>query len=206
MTGCRGHRVVTATEASVAPIEGWLMLDSRIRTARLIAMIALGALALSGCSAFSTTDTHLSLAESKSPVQLLRNAAAGRVPDVLINEVLNATDQSVACRTPETDPEGLLRQWRSTIRLELADGADADAVIDELTSSFVEQGWAEGIYGTKSIIELTRGTSGSVIHVSGTAADDENGTMAELQVQVSGPCVMTAGEGSSEVALLGANG
>jgi hypothetical protein len=177
------------------------MQDSRIRTATLAALTICGALALSGCT---VTDTSLSLADTKSPVQLLRNSAATRVSDDLIKEVLNATDQSVACRTPETDPEGLLRQWRSTIRLELAEAADPDAVVAALTKSFVDSGWTEGIYGTKSIIELTKGESGTVIHLSRTKADEEEGTSAELQLQANGPCVMTEGETSQEVALLGA--
>ena len=151
------------------------MLESGKRTTLLTALAIAAAFALSGCSLLPGSDTDLTLAETKSPVQLLRNSAASRISETAISDVLETTDQSVACRTPDKDPVGLLRQWRSTIQLELKNSSDPDVVSDELTASFVDQGWVEGYYINKAIIELTKGGSETVIHLSSKVADDETG-------------------------------
>jgi hypothetical protein len=172
--------------------------------ARIAGLAVLTALLLSGCADTSSSDEP-TLAETKSPVQLLRNEAASRVQESQVEEILKTQDESTNCRTPETDPEGLLRSWRSTSRLKLvySTSVEVSAVVDNLAESFVKQGWDRGIYGTASIIELTREGSETNIHISFQRADDEAQSGAEVQIAVAGPCVMTKGKTSDEVVNLG---
>ena len=158
---------------------------------------------LSACSAES--NQPLTLAQSKSPVQLLRNEAAGRVPADVVERVIREQDGSTACRTPETDPEGLLRSWRSIIRFELRRDASVDpqGVVDGLATSFVDDGWSQGTFGVASIVELTRPNSETQIHLSMKLPDEGAEAGGEVQLAVSGPCVMTLGAESSEVTQLG---
>ena len=174
------------------------------RIARIASLAVLGAVLLAGCSDSSSSDA-LTLAETKSPVQLLRNEAASRVQESQVEAVLMTQDESTNCRTPETDPEGLLRSWRSTSRIKLVYGPsiEVSAIVDNLAESFVQQGWDRGIYGTASIIELTRDGSDTNIHISFKRADDETQSGAEVQIAVAGPCVMTGGKTSDEVVNLG---
>ena len=173
-------------------------------TARIAGLAVLTALVLTGCADTASSDTP-TLAETKSPVQLLRNEAASRVQESQIEQVLNTQDESTNCRTPETDPEGLLRSWRSTSRLQLvySPSVEVSAVVDNLAESFVKQGWDRGIYGTASIIELTRAGSETNVHISIKKANEEDQVGAEIQLAVAGPCVMTGGKESGEVRDLG---
>jgi hypothetical protein len=155
-----------------------------------------------GCADSSASDTA-TLAETKSPVQLLRNEAASRIPEAQIIEILNTQDESTSCRTPESDPDGLQRSWRSIIRFQLVYQADVDAIVDDLVASFVDQGWDEGIYGTAAIVELTRAGSETNIHISSKKSNDDEQVGAEMQLAVAGPCVMTDGKTSDEVIKLG---
>ena len=172
---------------------------------RLTGVIAVALLTtlLSACA--DSSGGAPTLVETKSPVQLLRNEAASRLPTELVKGVVKEQDGSTACRTVETDPEGLLRSWRSVVRFELRNDAaiDPQAVIDELASSFVDDGWDQGTFGVASIIELTRAGSETQIHISMTNADEEAGAGGEVQLTVSGPCVMTEGATSDEVTRLG---
>jgi hypothetical protein len=168
-----------------------------------IIAVALLAGALSGCA--GSSDGTPTLVETKSPVQLLRNEAASRLPTDLVEGVVAEQDGSTACRTVETDPEGLLRSWRSVVRFELRkdEAIDPQAVIDDLASSFVADGWHQGTFGVASIIELTRAGSETQIHISMSEPDADADAGGEVQLTVSGPCVMTAGAESDEVTQLG---
>ncbi len=168
---------------------------------RTTAVLIAAAFLLAGCSS-SAESTGTTLAETKSPVQLLRNELADRIDDAVVSELLIANDKSTACRTPEADPEGLQRSWESTARVELVEGSDPKDVIEDLVGSFVEQGWERGTYGTASIIELTRPGNGSEIHISSKKPNEETGAPGEIQIGVGGPCVMTAGADSDEVRAL----
>ncbi|TBN57763.1 hypothetical protein EYE40_10390 [Glaciihabitans arcticus] len=175
------------------------------RVLAALATVAVASLALTGCS--DTADgekAELTLAETKSPAQLLRNEAATRVPETVIDEVLKSQDFSSACQTAETDPEGLLRQWDSTVRLAVnADnGSRTKEILDELANSFVEQDWELGQFGGSSILELTSPDSPSVMHLSMVKADEETGEGGVIQITSSGPCVTTGGENSPEVVNL----
>ena len=115
---------------------------------------------------------------------------------------------------PGTGP-GLLRQWAQTVeglgfegrpqlvaRLRGSGGGKSlllNGHIDVVPARR-EDGWEQGTYGTAAIVEFTREGSFADIHISSKAAKE--GAPAELQVEVSGPCVMTDGEGSDEVTKL----
>jgi hypothetical protein len=156
------------------------------------------ALVLTACS--STESGGLTLAETKSPVQLLRNEAASRVPSGLVAEVATTVDASTNCRSEEADPDGLQRSWKSSARIVLTPEADLDLVLSKLYVSFKEDGWEQGTFGSASIVEFTKADSIANIHVTVRKAKEDK--PAELQVQVAGPCVMTAGAGSDEVTRL----
>lgn len=170
----------------------------RIRSLAALA-ISLGlAVTLSACI---ETDTGLTLADTKSPVQLMRNEAASRVPAGLVEEVATASDGSVNCRTPEVDPEGLSRSWKSSARIVLTPDADLDLVLSKFYVSFREDGWEQGTFGSDTIVEFTK--EGNIASVRVTAREATDEKPAEVQVQVQGPCVMTDGETSDEVTKLG---
>lgn len=174
---------------------------STARRGLVAASVALGlVLTLGACTA--SEPTGLTLAQSKSPVQLLRNETASRIPAGLVAEVTNSSDGSVNCRTPETDPEGLSRQWKSSARITLTPEADLALVMSKLFISFREDGWDQGTYGTATIIEFTKPDSVANIHIT---TSEKDGEATEVQVQVAGPCVMTGGATSDEVVKLEAN-
>lgn len=170
------------------------------RTSRALTIaVALGLLAsLSACAAEEKTGP--TLAQTKSPVQLLRNEAASRVPATLVADVVNASDASANCRTEEADPKGLQRAWKSSVRIILLPESDLETVLSKFYVSFREDGWDQGTYGSDSIVEFTRDGSLANIHITSRKAKDTE--PAEIQVQVAGPCVMTDGEGSAEVTKL----
>jgi len=174
---------------------------STARRGLLAVSVALGLIiTLGACS--SSEPTGLTLAQSKSPVQLLRNETASRIPAGLVAEVINSSDASENCRTPETDPEGLERSWKSSARITLTPEADLDLVMSKLFISFREDGWEQGTFGSDTIIEFTKPDSVAKIHIT---TSSKEGEATAIQVKVSGPCVMTAGEKSDEVIKLEAN-
>lgn len=177
----------------------------RVQFTRVAVIATVAVALLSACAQASTTPAQLTLAETKSPVQLLRNEAASRVPAEAIEGIVKQQDRSTACRTSETDPKGLERSWRSTVRFELKDSPSVDpqSVVDELAESFVDDGWTKGSFGVATIVELTRPGSETKIHISMSPGNEDAATAAAVQLVVSGPCVMTAGAESHEVLDLG---
>ncbi len=180
-------------------------MSNRKRGLAVVAALAV-TLLLASCAAEEKVQNDafpdLTLAETKSPVQLLRNETASRIPAALIADVEQTEDVSFACVTPENDPKGLIRSWRSRVRVQLNQNTSAEAVLKTLVTSFVDQGWKEGTYGSATIIDLTRDKSLTTIHLSTKKADVKTGIGAIIQLQVAGPCVKTAGGESDEVKLL----
>ena len=180
---------------------------SRTKQARmvagLLAMLTVS-VALSACTpaeAPAGKYPDLTLGETKSPVQLLRNEAAGRIPESVIAEVVHSQDVSTNCMTEETDPDGLIRSWDSSVRVTInADNGDnVQQLVDDLADSFVEQGWKKGTFGVASIVDLSSDNSPVSIHVSVSKADAETGEGGAIQLTASGPCVETDGAESDEV-------
>ena len=144
--------------------------------------------------------SSMSLAQTKSPAQLLRNEAASRIPADIVEEITKSTDQSTACETSEQDPDGKLRKWDSSVRVVLTEkgGFDVNSVVENLVGTFIAQGWERGSHGG-SIVKLTSKNSPTTIHISKVEADAEAGENSLVQLKASGPCVATDGAESSEV-------
>lgn len=130
----------------------------------------------------------LSLAQTKSPVQLLRNDALARVEQRFVAET-STTDGSEACFTEQDNPEGLVRQWHSTGELELTNDADAGYIAERLVQSFTGDGWDDS--GEGDIVQLSSDRSVASITISSSSA--------AITVTVTGPCVTTDGPDSDEV-------
>jgi hypothetical protein len=175
------------------------------RTLSLVLGMAAIAITVSACGTGSEPEVYpdLTLAETKSPTQLLRNEAAGRIPVEFIELVDHAQDVSKDCQTVERDPDGLIRSWNSSVRVSLTTdhGFELDTIIDELAKSFEVQGWDRGTFGGASIIRLTSVDSPVNIHIS-SVQPDESGAGAKIQLSAGGPCVQTDGEQSDEVIQL----
>lgn len=183
---------------------------------RLAGMV-LAALAIGGLSACaSPTSTvpgdypNVSLTDTKSPAQLLRNEAANRIPADAIDQIIESEDISVACLAEQDDPEGTIRSWHSTADVLIKDGNDVKQLTKDLAASFEEQGWtSRNLGGNVNVVSklLESDTSLASIQVSGFEPNSDQGTTGleddveqlTVQVQVHGPCVRTGGPDSEEV-------
>ena len=183
------------------------------------AIIAMGfvAVSLSACAAdpasnLPGTYPELTIAESKSPVQLLRNDAAGRIPTAVIDTVGDANDGSVACLGENEDPEGLVRSWNSGAVVTIVSGSQwrVDAIVDNLVASFVDQGWTARSLGGSANVKsqlLSSDKSMAEITVSAKIPDEDQTSISTeesvevvtVEINVVGPCVITDGAGSDEV-------
>ena len=171
---------------------------------------ALLLLTLAGCASDTPTAgagaEAVSLAQSKSPVQLLRNEAVSRLPRIIAQDVAETSDTSVACLPAEEDPDGISRSWRSSLTLVVTNSraASINDATEGLVDSFVDQGWTatedqrEGEPVPFTLI--TSATSPVAIEVQQhpKTADSK----ASITIVTSGPCVVTDGEGSDEVLAL----
>jgi hypothetical protein len=188
-----------------------------------IVRLATAVLTLSLLGACSTPQANsvpgdypdVSLAETKSPAQLLRNEAAGRLPDGVIDEIIESEDVSVACLSERDDPDGLIRSWHSTADvLVIDDGViNVQTLVNELSASFEEQGWtARSLGGNASVTSklLESDTSLADIQIAGYNVNDtlpstgleQKVEQTTVRIQVHGPCVRTAGAESDEVTSL----
>lgn len=192
------------------------------RATRIIGL-ATATLALSlvtGCAGSQTSAVpgeypDVTLAETKSPAQLLRNEAANRLPSEVIDEIIESEDLSVACLSEQDDPEGLIRSWHSTADVLIVDDGEvsAQALVNELTASFEQQGWtARSLGGNASVTSklLESETSLASIQIAGYNINDTRPSTSleskveqtTVQIQVHGPCVRTEGTESDEVTSL----
>jgi hypothetical protein len=192
---------------------------NRIRVSAALAALALSLVGLTACSADDGKPAHsgLTLAETKSPVQLLRNEAATRIPPAAIESVSQTADVSVACKTEAEDPEGLRRSWHSDVEVTIETGSAwrVDAIVDDLAASFVEQGWVATPLDTRSdkhAVKLTKEGMLSAIRVTAHRPDPA-ATVAvgdtepvTIDLALNGPCVDTDGAKSDAVKKLEAQG
>jgi hypothetical protein len=160
-------------------------------------------LLLAGCAgtAESGNSGEPRLVDTKSPVQLLRNDATGLVDDADIASIRKEVDQSEPCYTEEKNPGGLIRQWKSSVELVLADGTDRVAIMDKLVTSFTDQGWtSEELSNTADLwyVTLSSDSSLATIEISST----ELSVVSIIRVISTGPCVETDGPDSDEVKSL----
>ena len=177
-----------------------------------MAVVSLALVGMTACASTGGTPgaggkgATLTLAQTKSPVQLLRNEAAGRVDEFVVETVNETQDLSSACKTAEADPLGLSRSWTSSVDVSLKAGSAwrLDIVVADLIASFEAQGWvaSSGMQSDVAYTSLTSETSAATIGLSTTAADDAAGLPAKLQITTKGPCVDTGGAESDEVKKL----
>jgi hypothetical protein len=182
------------------------------RKATALAVVALALASLSACAsqpgggADSAAGSSLTLAQTKSPVQLLRNEAANRIDSFIVETVNETQDLSTACKTEKVDPLGLQRSWTSSVEVSLKEGSAwrTSIVADELVASFEEQGWvaSRGAPSAVTYTALKSDTSAATIGISVTNEDAATGTPAKLQITTKGPCVTTGGAESDEVTRL----
>lgn len=166
-----------------------------------MAPAVLVALLLSSCSQGQSSAGTETLAETKSPVQLLRNAAAQRVDELVVAEVRLGEDGSIACFGESENPDGLVRQWISTVDLALVDGADLTAISSKLIDSFVADGWERSDPSSGELFSLTiLSAEDSVAQVQIEASAQSEGGL--LKITSTGPCVTTDGPDSEEVKAL----
>ena len=155
----------------------------------------------------------LTLAESKSPAQLLRNTAVSRIPADVILNVGTDTDGSEACLSEDEDPNGYIRRWKSSVdvNIKLPETPNTDAIVETVLTSFTDEGWmSQQITGSKADNQahlLTNGTSETAsvslaqVRVEGIVTGDKSSSF--IRVEAIGPCVVTDGANSSEVTQLG---
>ena len=188
---------------------------------RALVCVTLGALSMLGLAACATPATSVkgeypdvSLATTKSPAQLLRNEAAARLPEGVIDEIIESEDTSVACLSESDDPNGTIRSWHSTVDvLILGEDTAVAPLVNDLVASFEEQGWtARDLGGNVSAIKKLLESAGSLAYmqISGFTPNanatsvslEENVEQRTVQIEVHGPCVRTAGADSDEVKAL----
>jgi len=180
------------------------------RTITAVALVAITFAGLTACAtesgAGAGSGATLTLAQTKSPVQLLRNEAASRVDEFVVETVNETEDLSVACKTADADPQGLSRSWTSSVEVSLKEGSAWRVAIvsDELVASFEKQGWvaSRGAPSAVTYTQLKSETSAATIGLTVTNADTATGTPAKLQITTKGPCVTTGGAKSDEVLKL----
>jgi len=186
---------------------------NRFRLFTIVAAAAITLVGLTACSSGPSTGNGPTLADTKSPVQLLRNEAASRIPPATIASVTETLDVSVRCRTESEDPVGLRRSWHSDaqVTVEAASVWRVDAIVDGLGQSFVDQGWTLtpiDAGGRIHAIELSREGSTSEIRVSAHRPDAAAPLASDatdpvtIDLELHGPCVETEGPQSAEVKKL----
>ena len=182
-----------------------------------IAGLVLAVVAIGGLSACASPTgavpgdyADVSLTDTKSPAQLLRNEAANRIPEEAIDEIIESEDVSVPCLSESDDPQGTIRSWHSTADVLIVDGNDVKQLAKDLAASFEDQGWtSRNLGGNVNVVSklLESDTSLATIQVSGFEPNADQGSTGledpvdqlTVQVQVHGPCVRTDGPDSEEV-------
>jgi hypothetical protein len=176
-------------------IAGWMLVGGVV------------AVSVSGCAGSSPGDaapaSEATIAQSKSYAQLLRNEASSRLPPIVLQEVSESTDTSVACDDPSEDAAGLRRAWESSTRILVSNSTATriQSVSDDLVASFVAQDWtataAEGSTDTLDRVELssTSSLAGIVIETAHKAEGQE----PSIHIVSTGVCALTGGPDSDEV-------
>ena len=153
---------------------------------------------LAGCST-ETGGGGLRLTDTKASVQLLRNEAWFRLPDVMVKGDSETTDTSMPC-----DDAGLQRSWLSstTALINNSFAPRTAGVARDLVASFSTQGWEASEATSAGTTEYTLEKVDSFAVISVVATEKADGHRATIAISISGPCVATGGEDSDEVRRL----
>ena len=185
--------------------------DRRITTlgAVAIAIAVLGA--VTGCAgsnvdAASSVVSDATLAQSKSYAQLLRNEASSRLPPIVLKEVAQSSDVSVACDETSDDPDGLVRSWTSSTSILITNSTASriQKVADDLIASFVDQGWSADVdESSAEALTVTQLTSkASLASIEIATASKAAGQAPAITITATGVCALTGGPDSDEVTKL----
>jgi hypothetical protein len=171
--------------------------------AGLAVVLSLGACAEEIDAPTSATEPLVTLAQSKSYAQLLRNEASSRLPAIVLKQVAESTDVSIAC---DDDPAGLLRSWTSTMKILVTNSTAArvQRVADDLAATFVAQGWKAdlGDESTDTLVVTRLHSATSLADVTITATLKAGDQVPSIQVTATGVCALTGGPESHEVTML----
>jgi hypothetical protein len=172
----------------------------------IVTAFALGSLTAcaSSSSEGATADGGLTLATIKSPIQLLRNETADRIDPEIVDDIVQPTDASSACKSLEDDPDERWRTWQSgvLVLVDYTSAPDVNDVIADLVSSYTDQGWTETDAPTEKTTRLVKDTTFATIDVRGVQRDKIAKVGGQVQIVVGGPCVETDGPASAEVRSL----
>lgn len=164
--------------------------------------LAAASLLLTGCT--SSEAGGVTLADTKSATQLLRNEASSRLAPGAIDEITDEEDHSVGCKEEGDDPDGLWRSWQSSLLATIATDSAwrVEQLAASVSDSFIDDGWY--VSGSKDGKDRTVITKpGSVATIAFTITEGaEDGTGATVHIDATGPCVLTAGPDSDEVTKL----
>jgi len=167
-------------------------------------------LLLSGCAATApetaSAEQGVTIAQSKSYAQLLRNEASSRLPPIILKEVSESSDSSVDCADASAEQQGLLRAWESSTRILVSNSTATriQTVTDDLVASFVEQDWTATV-GEDSTDTLTRVNLSSASSLAGIeieTAHKAEGQDPSIHIVSTGVCALTGGAESDEVTKL----
>lgn len=186
----RVHPRATGPSSRVATVPGMTALRILVPLALVLT------LGLTGCA---DSQQGLRLTDTKASVQLLRNEAWFRLPDVMVKGDSETTDVSRPC-----DGDGLDRSWLSgtTALINNSFAPRTAGVARELVDSFSEQGWDASEVNGVGATEYTLHKEDSFAVISVVATEKEEGRRASIAISITGPCVATAGPDSAEVRLL----
>lgn len=180
-----------------------------MRSRIVIGIVVVGL--LSGCAGSPAEDAAgsaagVTIAQSKSYAQLLRNEASSRLPSIVLKEASESTDAPVACGDAATDPDRLEQSWASSTRILVSNSraATVQTVTDELVASFVDQDWtatptAESTDVLQSV-DLSSATSLASIQVVTALRTDAQAP--SIHIIATGACAVTGGPDSDEVVKL----
>ena len=182
-------------------------------------LLMLGLTTLSGCATGAAGNIpegqypDLSLADSKTPAQLLRNTAVGRIPEDVVLNVGTDLDGSLACLTAEEDPDGIIRKWSSSIDVNIkqSQAINTETIVADVVATFADAGWmSQATAGTKADGHATLLTNGTAtadgvdsvrVRIEPVISGDK--ATAFIHIEAIGPCVVTDGASSKEVLDLG---
>ncbi|GAB3607696.1 hypothetical protein GCM10027413_31050 [Conyzicola nivalis] len=171
--------------------------------AALAVVLSLGACAGEVEAPTSVAERQVTLAQSKSYAQLLRNEASSRLPEIVLKQVAESTDVSIAC---DADPAGLLRSWTSTMKILVTNSTAArvQQVADDLAATFVEQGWKADLAeeSTDTLVVTRLRSATSLADMAITATSKATDQVPSIQVTATGVCALTGGPESDEVTKL----
>ena len=166
--------------------------------------------ALAGCADGETSApraaSDVTLAQSKSYAQLLRNEASSRLPPIVLKEVARSTDVSVACDDADDDPHGLVRSWTSSTDILITNSTASriQEVADDLIESFVAQGWAADTESasTETLTVTGLSSKASLASIEIATASKSEGQAPSIRITATGVCALTDGPESDEVTKL----